>query len=249
LNILSILAESESFTRTTPLKTLIATHIDNDLLKQVAKAHNEGRRLYIGTTHLDAQRLVIWNMGLIAQLDTSVALTLFQKVMLASASIPTVMPPVLIEVDIGGQVHDEKHADGGTTTQVFFHGGTINLSEAAKETGVQLDEGSFAKLYILRNGQIEPKSQQVSRSLQDISSRALDTMIKAAALNNFYRMYVFSQREKSQVYYAGIPEDYVSEAHEPFDQKEMFRLFEIGRKQGASDNSWIYGLPGFQSGL
>ena len=107
-----------------------------------------------------------------------------------------------------------------------------------------MDEGTFAQLYILRNGQIAPQPRQISRNLQDISSRALDTMIKTAALNNMYRMYVFSQREQSQFYYAGIPRDYVSEATEPFDRDEMERLFEIGRQLGASENAWIAGVPG-----
>ena len=244
LSIFSILAESESFTRTTPLKALIETYIDLTFLEQIAKAHDEGRRLYIGTTHMDAQRLVIWNMGLISQFGTPEALNLFQKVLLASASIPSAMPPVLINVAVRGQDYDEMHADGGTTTQVFFHGGTINLIEVGKETGIEMDEGAFAQLYILRNGQIAPQPRQISRNLQDISSRALDTMIKTAALNNMYRMYVFSQQEQSQFYYAGIPGDYVSEATEPFDRDEMERLFEIGRQLGASENAWIAGVPG-----
>ena len=244
LSIFSILAESESFTRTTPLQALIETHIDLGLLELIAKAHDEGRRLYIGTTHMDAQRLVIWNMGLISQLGTSEALKLFQNVLLASSSIPSAMPPVLINVAVGGQDYDEMHADGGTTTQVFFHGGTINLIEVGKETGIEMDEGAFAQLYILRNGQIAPQPRQISRNLQDISSRALDTMIKTAALNNMYRMYLFSQQEQSQFYYAGIPGDYVSEATEPFDRDEMERLFEIGRQLGASENAWIAGVPG-----
>ena len=245
LNIFSILTESESFTRTTPLKDLIETYIDLDFLEQIARAHDEGRRLYIGTTHMDAQRLVIWNMGQISQFGTPEALLLFQKVLLASASIPSAMPPVFINVAVRGQNYDEMHADGGTTTQVFFHGGTINLIDVGKETGVDMSEGSFAQLYILRNGQIAPQPRQISRNLQDISSRALDTMIKAAALNNLFRMYVFSQREQIQVYYTGIPDGYVSEAAEPFDRKEMERLFEIGRKQGASENAWTLGIPGF----
>lgn len=244
LSIFSILTVSESFTRTTPLKALIETHIDLGLLEKIAKAHDEGRRLYIGTTHMDAQRLVIWNMGQISQLGTPEALKLFQNVLLASSSIPSAMPPVFINVAVRGQDYDEMHADGGTTTQVFFHGGTINLIEVGKVAGVDMDEGSFAQLYILRNGQIAPQPRQISRNLPDISSRALDTMIKTAALNNLYRMYVFSQREQSHFYYAGIPEDYVSKAEEPFDRKEMERLFEIGRQLGASGNAWVPGVPG-----
>jgi len=242
----SILTASESFTRATPLQNLIKEHIDLALLQRVARAHEQGRRLYIGTTHMDAQRLVVWNMGLIARLATPEALELFHKVMLASASIPAAMPPVLIQVEAGGQVYDEMHADGGTVTQVFFHAGTVNLNAAGEEAGIVIDDGSYAQLYILRNGQIQPSPLQIKRNLQDISSRALDTMIKTAALNNLFRMYVFSQQEQSETYYAGIPDNYVSNAQEPFDQQEMIRLFEIGKDLGGSDNPWKLELPGLE---
>lgn len=244
LNIFRILTESESFTTTAPLQNLISEHIDQELLQRVAMAHDQGRRLYIGTTHMDAQRLVIWNMGLIAQLNTQESLELFRKVLLASASIPSAMPPVLIQVEAGGQIYDEMHADGGTATQVFFHAGTINLSAAGKETGIAIDDTSYAKLYILRNGKISPEPQQVPRNLPDISARALDTMIKTAALNNLFRMYVFSQKERSEIHYAGIPGDYDSEAKELFDKKEMNQLFQVGFAQATSAEPWQKEQPG-----
>jgi hypothetical protein len=135
---------------------------------------------------------------------------------------------------------------GGTVTQVFFHAGTVNLNAAGEEAGIVIDDGSYAQLYILRNGQIQPSPLQIKRNLQDISSRALDTMIKTAALNNLFRMYVFSQQEQSETYYAGIPDNYVSNAQEPFDQQEMIRLFEIGKDLGGSDNPWKLELPGLE---
>jgi hypothetical protein len=48
----------------------------------------KGRALIVGTTNLDAQRPVLWDMGRIAMSDRPMALALFRKVLLASASIP-----------------------------------------------------------------------------------------------------------------------------------------------------------------
>jgi hypothetical protein len=45
----------------------------------------------------------VWNMGLIAANGNAEALDLFRKVMLASASIPIVFPPVFFEVEAGGR--------------------------------------------------------------------------------------------------------------------------------------------------
>ena len=99
----------EALADTRPLQAMIAAHVDASLLKRVAEAHQRGRRLYIGTTNLDAPRFVVWNMGLIASSGHPDALALFRKVMLASASIPVAFPPVLFDVELtpGGPRYDE----------------------------------------------------------------------------------------------------------------------------------------------
>jgi len=53
---------SESVTTTGPLKRLLERYVTDDLIRQVARTHDRGQRLYIGTANLDAQRPVIWNM-------------------------------------------------------------------------------------------------------------------------------------------------------------------------------------------
>jgi hypothetical protein len=129
LNIFRIIFQGEAFARTTPLKQLIETHFDADFLTAVATAHNQGRRLYVGTTHMDAQTLVVWNMGAVANSGHPDALDLFQEVILASSSIPVAFPPVFIKVEVDGRRYDEMHTDGGTVTQVFFNEGTVDLSQ------------------------------------------------------------------------------------------------------------------------
>ena len=69
--------------------------------------------MLIGTTNLDAQRPVVWNMGEIASSSRPEAVTLFRQVLLASASLPVAFPPMHIQVEAGGRVLDEIHVDGG----------------------------------------------------------------------------------------------------------------------------------------
>jgi hypothetical protein len=47
---------------TKPLKTLIVKYINDDVLQAIAAEHKKGRRLWIGTTNLDAGRPVIWDI-------------------------------------------------------------------------------------------------------------------------------------------------------------------------------------------
>src|SRR5436190_16196459 len=94
---------SVGFFKTAPLRELIARHIDAELLEAIAREHRSGRRLYVVTTNLDAQRTAIWDMGQIAASVEPHALELFRDVLTASASIPGVFAPVLIDVEANGR--------------------------------------------------------------------------------------------------------------------------------------------------
>jgi predicted acylesterase/phospholipase RssA len=243
LSVFSILFRSESLAKTDPLKGLVAEHMDADLLRAIADRHNLGYRLYIGTTNMDAQRLSVWNMGAIANYGTPEALQLFRDVMVASASIPVAFPPVMIEVEVDENRFDEMHTDGGTVTQVFFYSGVVDLKAAAREVGIS-SFGNSA-LYIIRNGHLSAELRQVERKLSDISERSVSTMIKSAAGNNLYRIYAFTRREGVAFRYVDIPDEFVSEATELFDQDEMKRLYDVGYQLGRSGDGWRDEPPGF----
>jgi len=235
-SIFGIIFRSEAFADSKPLQDLVAEHINEKILRAVADRHNQGYRLYIGTTNMDAQRLSVWNMGVIANFGTPQALDLFRKIMVASASIPVAFPPVMIEVEFNGQRYDEMHTDGGTITQVFFYGGVIDLRAAGELAGA--NPSNVGDLYVIRNGHLMPEVQHTERKLADISDRALSTMIKAAGVNNLFRIYAFTLRDNVGFHYVDIPDSHVSESTEPFDQAEMNRLFDVGYKLGLAGDAW-----------
>src|SRR5690606_16065231 len=90
------------FYDTRPLQELVARFVDQRTLAAVAKQHARGRRLYVVTTNLDAQRPVLWDMGAIAASNDPGALKLFRDVLVASASVPGLFRPVAIEAEAGG---------------------------------------------------------------------------------------------------------------------------------------------------
>ncbi len=71
------------------------------------------------TTNLDAKRAMIWNMGVIAASGAPNAVSLFRDVLTASASIPAVFPPQLLDVQVGNRTFQELHVDGSVVTPVF----------------------------------------------------------------------------------------------------------------------------------
>ena len=136
---------------------MIFDFVDRDLLRAIAQEHARGRRLYIGTVNLDAQRFVIWNMGAIASYDDDSALALFRHVMLASSSIPIIFPPVYLDVEADGSQYDEMHVDGGVMTQFFLFGAALGSdAEASSMRG---------DIYLIRNGEFSPVPEQVPRKL------------------------------------------------------------------------------------
>jgi hypothetical protein len=73
----------ESFVDSWPLRDFIAKEITPELFADVATAHRSGRRLFVASYNLDAERPVIWNMGAIAAHGGKDALDLFRSVLLA----------------------------------------------------------------------------------------------------------------------------------------------------------------------
>ena len=237
---------SEALTKTGPLKRLLKQYVTDDMIRQVANVHDQGRRLYIGTANMDAQRPVVWNMGLIAKSNHPSAPQLFRDVMLASASIPAAFPPVYIKVEVNGKDYDEMHVDGGTFAQVFFHGNSLDLKAAARATGFYKKKYPIKDLYIIRNGQLAPEPEHVERKLSKIAARAIETMIKASLHGDLYRIYVTALKQNINYHYVDIPDVYKSEAKEAFDEEEMNRLYQLGYETGQQKDPWQKVPPGLQ---
>jgi predicted acylesterase/phospholipase RssA len=103
-----------------PLVELVNRYVNDELLRALAAESARGRLLLIVTTDLDHERTVIWDMGRIAIAGGDRGRRLFRDVLVASASVPGLFPPVLIRVQQGGVEFDEMHVDGGTTMPLFI---------------------------------------------------------------------------------------------------------------------------------
>ncbi|MGA9089263.1 MAG: patatin-like phospholipase family protein, partial [Bradyrhizobium sp.] len=112
------LIEGSALADDAPLARLIEKYVDDAFIREIARERIKGRILLIGTTNLDTQRPVLWDMGRIAMSNNRDAIVLFRKILLASATLPGVFAPVRIQVQVGGKNYDELHVDGGVTRQV-----------------------------------------------------------------------------------------------------------------------------------
>ena len=126
------LLEGSALADDAPLARLIERYVDDAFMQDIARERAKGRVLLIGTTNLDTQRPVMWDMGRIAMSRNPDAKSLFRKILLASATLPEIFPPVRIQVRVGGQNYDELHVDGGVTRQVFMTPSIFSASPTPK---------------------------------------------------------------------------------------------------------------------
>ena len=235
----------ESLADNHPLLDLVHNVVTDEVIDAVGKAHKDGQRLFIGTTNFDAQRPVIWNMGAVANSKHPDAYRVFREILVASASIPVFFPPILLDVEVNGEVYDEMHVDGGTVGQMFFYGATLDWKNVIAEAtgGKELVDNSV--LYVIVDGEVDPESKAVRRRLMPMTERTISTLIKVSAWSALYRMYLHAEQGGYDFKYVGLPDTYESQSAEPYNPEEMSRMFDIGYEMGLKGESWRSAPPGF----
>jgi hypothetical protein len=230
---------SESLADTTPLYDLISRYVDAQMVAAIAREYGRGRLLLIGTTNLDSERPVIWNIGAIAASGKPGAIELIHKVLLASAAVPGVFPPVMIDVDVDGQHFQEMHVDGGAVAQMFLYPPSIGLH-------ADLGQGSLARerhAYLIRNSRLYPEWASTDRAVFSIVGRAISTMIHYSGYNDAVRIYATSRRDGVDYNLAFIGTDFTVEHRVPFDQAYMRALFDYGYRQARAGYRWRKAPP------
>lgn len=232
----------DALASTDPLFHLISKYANQDMLNAIATEFRKGRLLLIGTTNLDVQRPVIWNIGAIAASGKPGALDLFRKILLASASVPGAFPPVMIDVAAGGQHYQEMHVDGGAVAQTFLIPAPVG--QLANLRSKQHARQRTA--YVIRNGRLDAEWASVDRRLLSIVGRSINTMIHYSGYNDVVRIYFTSQRDGVDYNLAYIGSDFTFPHEENFDQKYMRALFEYGYDEITKGDVWHKNPPLFE---
>ncbi|KAB2919770.1 MAG: hypothetical protein F9K29_04050 [Hyphomicrobiaceae bacterium] len=237
--VLAGLLGAEAFADSSPLKRLIAKYVDRKLLDKIADEYRSGRVLLVGTTNLDAQRPVIWNMGEIAASRHAYALELFQQVLLASASIPGAFPPVHIKVRAGDRILEEMHVDGGPTRQVFLAPSHLSLRTFDK----LYPKPPMRRIYVVKNGKLNPEYEAVQANTLAISARSLFTVTKSQSIGDINRIYATAQRDGAEFRLASVPASFSVASTQPFDPNYMKQLFAVGYELGRTGEPWASTPP------
>src|ERR1700686_3199493 len=221
----------------TQLRELVARYVDQDMLTAIAAEYASGRSLLIVTTNLDTQRTVIWDMGRIATIGSPQALNLFRDVLAASASIPVVFPPMLIDAEANGHRFQEMHVDGGVTAPVPTLPEAFLLRNGAFARGLRMN------IYVLINDKVERDFQLVPNSTIDIAARASASVTKTKIRSVLYETYDFAHHNNFGFNLTYIAKDLPSPGSSGFDTGYMRALYQYGFDKAETGDFWAKAPP------
>ena len=221
----------------THLRELVARYVGQDMLGAIAAEHAKGRRLLVVTTNLDTQRTVIWDMGRIASIRSTQALILFRDVLAASASIPVVFPPMLIDAEANGRRFQEMHVDGGVTAPVLTLPEAFLLQNGAPARGLRMN------IYVLVNDKVERDFQLVPNSTIDIAARTSASVTKTQIRSVLYETYDFARRNNFGFNLTYIDKDLPSPTSFGFEASYMRSLYQYGYDKAKTGYFWAKSPP------
>jgi len=231
----------ESFVDSWPLRDLIAREITPGLLTDIATEYRNGRRLFVVSTDLDAERCVVWNLGAIAAHGGDGALKLFRSVLLASASVPGGFPPVMVDVEANGTHFQEMHVDGGVCGQFF-------VAPAALMASTSDYRLPATQLYIVVNSGLQPDFKVIDRFAPPILTQSVGMAVKVDTRLMLDRAYVVAKRSGVEFNVATIPASFNAPSKGPFDPDYMGALFQTGYEQGRSATPFSTQPPPYPRG-
>jgi hypothetical protein len=207
-----------------PLKRVVEQRVTAKLLSEIAAEHARGRRLLVVTTNLDAGRRVIWNMGAIAARGDEQALKLFRAVLLASASIPGVFPPVLIEAQSHGKTVQELHNDG-TITAPFF------IAPESVLAGTGTLRLPTKQIYVIANAKLTQQFDMTTLQTLAVLGRSISLALQSGLRIELLLTLAAAQKQGITLSVGQIDPEFEHPSRGVFDPDYMKALFDFGVEQ------------------
>ena len=232
--LLSGIFGGSSIADTTSLQEQIKKYITLDLIEKIAEQHKKSRSLFIVTTHLDAMRPMIWDIGGIASRRNIASVKLIRKIILASAAIPVMFPPVTFEFKKDGKSFTELHVDGGVTRNAFSYPAKISIKEIEKIQGLTFKRN----VYVIQNGNSKLPFTPAPVDMIGIATRTTLDLLQEKINADVERIYYLTQRDEVGFNMIEIPDDFIADRAIDFDPEYMNQLIKLGQNIGRTGNFW-----------
>lgn len=239
------LLTNASFAKSDWLRQEIEQTIDDPMIRAIAQGHDENRVLVIGTTNIDLGLLVMWDAALIADeiVREEWSRSRLDDVVLASASIPAVFPPVEIDGDL--------YVDGGVMRNIAY---TTDQQSEDSVINIWLREHGDRplpkiRLWIIINNQLATPTRNVDPGWPAQIGRALEISIRSSTISSLKGLSLAAQvagtQEKIQFEFrfVCIPDEWKPPVKGNFKKETMVSLAQLGLAMGADAACWRTGVP------
>jgi predicted acylesterase/phospholipase RssA len=215
-----------------PLEQLVEHYLSDVLIEAVAHEAASGRLLLVATTNVDTGETVVWDLGSIAMNGGPNAKTLFRDVLVASASVPGMFPPVIIRVQEEQGDYSEAHVDG-TTTVPFL------VPSALLHAAGQVADRSPPEVYVIVDGRLSEQPKSVQLRFRTIVSRSISAGLTHMTRTTLELAATTAQLQGANLRYSAIPTAYPNLAPFDFRTSTMRSLYQYGYECAHTGRLWV----------
>jgi predicted acylesterase/phospholipase RssA len=215
-----------------PLQRLIDTYATDEMIQAVAREAAKGRLLLVATTDVATGERVVWDMGAIARNGGPNARTLFRDVLVASASVPGFLPPVMIRVHEDDVSRDQAHVDGGATGPFFVPAAFVEIPLEAR------DATHGVALYVIVDGTLDEASGATRLTMRAILSRSIHATLNHLLRTTLELTAANAQLQGATVQYAAVPSAYPHVDGFDFRAATMRPLFSYADQCAQAGRLW-----------
>jgi predicted acylesterase/phospholipase RssA len=188
-----------SLYRGKPLQQLVDAHLSDTMIQAIASESEKGRLLLVATTDVVTGMPVVWDLGAIAKNGGPNARTLLRDVLVASASVPGMFPPVMIRANKDGVAHDEAHVDGSATIPFFVPPPFVQKPPGAR------DGTNHTVVYVIIDGPLGEAPEATRLTTRAILSRSIHAGLSHMLLTTLELTAATAQLQGATLHYSAMP--------------------------------------------
>ena len=182
-----------------PLQHLVDAHLSDTMIQAIAREAQKGRLLLVATTDVVTGMPVVWDLGAIAQNGGPNARNLLRDVLVASASLPGMFPPVMIRVNEDGMPHDEAHVDGDATMPFFVPPAFMQTPPDAR------DGPNHTAVYVIIDGALGDPPKTTRLTTRAILSRSINAGLNQMLLTTLELTAATARLQGATLQYSAVP--------------------------------------------
>ena len=228
---LGVIFDSSMY-RGEPLEQLVDHYLSDALVEAVAREAASGRLLLVATTNVDTGETVVWDLGSIALNGGLRAKALFRDVLVASASVPGMFPPVIIRVQDDWGDYSEAHVDGTATVPFFVPSALVQLP-------LDVPHRSPPTVFVIVDGRLSEEPASIRLRFRTIVSRSISAGLTHMVRTTLELTATTAQLQGADLQYSAIPAAYPNLAPFDFRASTMRSLFQYGYECANAGRLWI----------